>query len=403
VFTHEFGHFAGPLDHSQINGNIAMSGAGAILPPGFDSAQAFDLFTPFTETLFPFIFLAPANSQLAGQFPDSGYFTASLDVDTQNALSNLYPTPDYIASRGSIEGRVLLRFGASSTPVSGINVLARRIDQGLYPPLLGTLAFPTTPKLDVDGVPQIPPPQASTDSLSTVSSAVTGLEFGPGIYRIQGLPPGQYMVQIQQLNPEAVAGSSIGPLYHQFPLPFKEEFFNGPTESSNSPGTFLPVTVTAGGMATGIDFIINGISPTMPSLVSESEPNDKVKKAQKIDIPVELSGSAASTDDAQLRITYPDGVTDLIEDLYKVTVDKTRTVFIMLEATSATADLDLFLLTSSVNKKRTSATDPNLLSVSTGNTATELIAVQLDPGMYIIGVSAFAGSSSYKLRVFTSQ
>ena len=28
----EFGHFAGPLDHSQINGNIAKDGTGATLP-----------------------------------------------------------------------------------------------------------------------------------------------------------------------------------------------------------------------------------------------------------------------------------------------------------------------------------------------------------------------------------
>src|SRR5262249_29177713 len=44
VFTHEFGHFAGPLDHAQINGNIAESGNGSILPPGFSNAQAYDLY-----------------------------------------------------------------------------------------------------------------------------------------------------------------------------------------------------------------------------------------------------------------------------------------------------------------------------------------------------------------------
>jgi hypothetical protein len=38
VFTHEFGHFAGPLDHAQINGNIASEGAGVVLPPGFNGA-----------------------------------------------------------------------------------------------------------------------------------------------------------------------------------------------------------------------------------------------------------------------------------------------------------------------------------------------------------------------------
>src|SRR5262249_13142093 len=154
-------------------------------------------------TLYPFLFGAPTGSQLGSQFPNSGYFVASLDMDTQNALSNLYPTPDYLASRGSIEGRVLLKFGTAEVPISGINVVARRIDLGAYPPPSGTTAFPSPPTVDADGVPQTPPAQAATDSLATISSAVTGVDFGQGKYRVQGLPPGQYMVQIQQINPNA--------------------------------------------------------------------------------------------------------------------------------------------------------------------------------------------------------
>ncbi|HND56487.1 MAG TPA: hypothetical protein PLV92_28910, partial [Pirellulaceae bacterium] len=73
VFTHEFGHFAGPLDHAQSNGNIANNGQGAVLPPGFTESQAFDLYAPFTETLYPFLFGAPFGSQLGAQgFDNSG-------------------------------------------------------------------------------------------------------------------------------------------------------------------------------------------------------------------------------------------------------------------------------------------------------------------------------------------
>lgn len=403
VFTHEFGHFAGPLDHEQSNGNIAENGKGSVLPPGFDRAQAFDLYAPFTETLFPFIFSAPAGSQLGSQFRDSGFFVATLDMDTRNALSNLYPTPEYLANNGSIEGRVLINVGTSSIPVPGINVVARRINQGQYPPALGTSAFPVAPTLDGDGVPRIPPAQPATDPLSTVSSAVTGLEFGMGKYRIQGLPPGQYLVEIQQINPNAIRGSGIGPLRSQFPLPVAEEFFNGPGNSSNSASVFVPVTVTAGVVATGIDFTINGISGATPTLVDEREPNEKKNKAQNLDVPVALSGSASATDDARLRITLPDGTIDPIEDLYSITVDQSRAVFIVLEPTSGSGDLDMYLFTSDVSKKRTSLDDPNLISFSAGPTANELIAVQLNPGTYIIGVSAFEGSLSYRLRVFTAQ
>ena len=403
VFTHEFGHFAGPLDHEQINGNIAASDAGSIVPPGFSNVQAFDLYAPFTETLFPFLFDAPKLSELGSQFADSGFFVATLDMDTQNALSNLYPTPGYLGLQGSIEGRVLLKVGDSEIPISGINVVARRIDQGAFPPPLGTAAFLTPPMIDANGVPEGPTVQPATDSLATVSSAVTGLDFGQGTYRIQGLPPGQYLAEIQQINPFAVKGSGIGPLSTQFPLPVQEEFFNGAGNSSNSVSVFVPVTVSAGQVTNNIDFVINGFSSAMPVLVSEQEPNEKTKKAQKLTIPVEVSAAASSSDGALLRMSLPDGTSDPIEDLYKFTVDQSRTVLIVLEPTSGSGDLDLYLFTSDVSKKKSSLDDRNLLSFSAGPTANELIGVQLDPGTYIIGVSAFSGSLNYKLRIITTQ
>jgi hypothetical protein len=403
VFTHEFGHFAGPLDHAQINGNIAENGDGSILPQGFSKAQAFDLYAPFTETLFPFLFDAPDGSVLGDQFEDSGYFAASLDFDTQNALSNLYPTADYLSSRGTIEGRVIFKLDETEIPVSGINVVARRIDQGAYPPPTNTVAFPSAPSLDSDGVPESPPAQPATDSLATVASAVTGLDFGVGTYRIQGLPPGQYLVEIQQINPKAIKASGIGPVSNQFELPIKEEFFNGSGNSSNSASVFLPVTVTAGQVTSGMDFVINGVSTDVPALVSEKEPNEKTKKAQRLNIPVAVSASAADSDDFLLRMTLPDGSIDPIEDLYRITVDQKRIVFIVLEPTSGSGDLDMYLFTSFVNKKRTSLDDLNLLTFSAGPTANEFMSFQLEPGDYFIGVSAFSGNLNYRLRVVTTQ
>ena len=127
--------------------NLVALGVRQLLPVSVlgDDGQAFDLFAPFTETLYPFLFKAPEFSQLASQFGDSGFFVATLDMDTKNALSNLYPTPGYLATRGSIEGRVLLQLDTSSIPISGINVIARRIDQGSFPPAAGVSAFPIPP------------------------------------------------------------------------------------------------------------------------------------------------------------------------------------------------------------------------------------------------------------------
>jgi len=44
-----------------------------------------------------------------------------------------------------------------------------------------------------------------------------------------------------------------------------------------------------------------------------------------------------------------------------------------------------------------------LLSFSAGPTVNEFIGYQLDPGTYIVGVSAFSGSLNYRLRGVTTQ
>jgi hypothetical protein len=407
VFTHEFGHFAGPLDHAQINGNIALDGEGAVIPPGFDPNSAYDLYAPFTETLFPFLFDAPFGSQLRNQFDleDSGFFIASLDLDTKNALSNLYPTNDYMTSRGSIRGRVLIRAGATDIPVTGINVIARRINQGTYPPLAGTPAFPTLPiQFDPDGVP-LEQTDPATDSLMTVSSAVTGLDFGPGTYQIQGLPPGQYLIEIQTINPDALRGSGIGPLGAQIPLPV-QEFYNGANESNgptDDPSEFVAVTVNAGGTTSNIDIILNGFSNAPVNLVNEIEPNQKAKKGQRLNTPVELSAAAASTDPAKFKMNLGDGLVDKIEDLYRFTVETTGTFFVLLDATSGQGDLDLYVFSSGVANKKSSLFDPNLLDLSVGSNSSEVIAIQLTPGAYVVGVSAFSGNQSYKLRIIPPQ
>jgi hypothetical protein len=411
VFTHEFGHFAGPLDHSQVNGNIAASGRGAILPFGFNRTQTFDLFMPFTETLFPFVFdgsteKTPGSILGSQGFFSSGFFVASLDLDTQNALSNLYPTDDYRASRGSIEGRVMIKAGSSEIPISGINIIARRISRGAYPPALGTQAFSSQIALDSDGVPNSPPDQDATDPLATAVSAVTGLEFGAGRYRIAGLPPGQYLLELQQINPAAVSGSAIGPLRSgQVSLPITVEYYNGPGNSSNTVTSFTPVGVTAGNISSGIDFTINGLNTTLAA-VTEKDSHFKLKKAQVIDFPVEISASAAGSDSSQFKMTFPDGSTDKIEDFYKFTVTSERIFFIVLEPVAGAAgDLDMYLFDAdSVAKKKSSLDDLALLNFSAGATADEIIAVRLVPGTYIIGVSAFENSNlAYKLKVISAQ
>jgi hypothetical protein len=408
VFMHEFGHFCGPLDHEQSSGAFADDRSGIAPPPGFSAGQAYDLFAPFTETLYPFLYSAPSGSQLGVQFPDSGYFIATLDMDTINAVSSLYPTPDFQASTGSIEGQVLVQAGSDQVPVSGMNIVARRIDQGPYPPAPGVTAFLGSPSLDSEGVPQAPPPLAATDCLATVSSAVTGLQFGNGTYKIQGLPPGNYLVSLQQIDQGAVQGSGIGPLATQAVLPVSQEFFNGASNSSDSVNVITPVTVTAGQTASGINFLINGLSGAALTPIAANGINDRKKKAQAITLGSEVTGTVSDGDSGQLVINLGQGQTELVSNLYKFTVTSTQIFFITLDGIpdardTTGADIDLYLWSSGVGKKHTSLSDPSLISYSNGPTIDELVAVQLPPGTYFIGVASAQGTESYKLRLIPSQ
>jgi hypothetical protein len=422
VFTHEFGHFAGPLDHAQVNGLIASANSGVTFPPGFSRVRAFDLYAPFTETLYPFVFSAPEGSlfRSASSFLSSGFWVASLDMDTRNALSNIYPEPGYRATdpgspNGAIEGRVLIRSGGVDVPLTGVNVIARRISRGPYPPPVASEAFPGFPaaqiQLDPDGVPVEPPDQDRTDSLATATSAVTGLEFGTGKYRLDGLPPGEYLIEVQQITPLALGGSSIGPLEPQLPIPVPE-FYSGPRESGDSsdlPGDVEPIVVTAGTVLSNIDIILNGISNTAAAQLDEREPNDKKGKAQRISLPAEVSGRAAYNDPSVLRVDFVGQDPDKIEDLFRFTLDVPKVVYILLDPIDGTpsSDLDMYLFDSTLKKKKVSIDSSTVAGFSAGPTASEVIGITLGPGTYYVGVSAFAGNSltnvGYRLRVLMAQ
>ena len=211
---------------------------------------------------------------------------------------------------------------------------------------------------------------------------MTGYEFPAGSYRIQGLPPGEYIIEIQQINPNALDGSGIGPLanFFQFSLGV-EEFYNGVFESGSATDVataFTSVTVNGGQTTQNIDIVLN-VSEG-PAFV-EREPNDKAGKAQRFNVaPGEVTGNAGSADTAVLKLTYPDGTVDKIEDLYRFTLTDSRVVYLLLEPTSAIGntsnDLDLFLFTSGVNKKKTNFDDNNFLDFSISLTSFEFISIE---------------------------
>jgi hypothetical protein len=185
------------------------------------------------------------------------------------------------------------------------------------------------------------------------------------------------------------------------------ESYNGARESgesSDSPADFEPVIVSAGSAVTGIDIILNGFNPAAIARVDEQEPNHKKKKAQRIELPVELVGAAAYTDSSVLRMEFPFQPPDPIEDLYRFTLNSTTTLFVILEPINGSGDLDMYVFDSTLGKKRVQFESPTVQGFSAGPTADEMITVRLAPGTYYIGVSAFEGTSlNYRLRILAAQ
>ncbi len=399
VFTHEFGHFAGPLDHAQINGNIALAAATAVIPAGFTAGSAYDLFAPFIETVFPFLFFPRAG---ATQSLDTGYFIATLDLDTKNALAALYPTLLHRFTTGSIEGDVFFRSGRDRIVADGLNVVARRINRGLYPPAPGTQAYPVPPTFDADGIPNAPPPQAATDSLATVSSAVTGLNFGRGSYRIEGLPPGFYMVELQQINPSATGGSGIGEVSFQLALPVAEEYYNGRT-TSNVVSDFRPVLVLPGLVSRNIDLEVNGLDSSPPLVIDELASHSSAATAQPLaELPVLVNGRAAVGDPSGLSVRFSPTILQPVQDVYSFTVSP-GVYWISVEPASPgqaqQGDLDLYLFFSNAGAIVPLAQVPRFSLTATSH---ELIGVRIggtSAFTLLIGVSAFEGNVKYKLRV----
>jgi hypothetical protein len=396
VFTHEFGHFAGPLDHTQINGSIASYRSNAAVPEGMSVAQAYDLFGPFIETLHPILIAAPAGSTVG--FPSSAFFIATLDLDTKNGLSSLYPNLIYRLTRGSIDGDVFFRSGKDKVPVPGMNVVARRVSRGPYPPPNDTLAYTTSPPLDADGVPAPPPARNVTDSLATAASAVTGLDFGYGGYRIQGLPLGAYEVMLQNLVPSFIGGSRLGPLPFQLPLPYLESYFHRPTTSLDV-RTFTPVPAIPAVTTPKVDIEILGLDSSEPNSFEESDPH--FTKATAVDLgtlPARVAAESAVGDPFAVQIDLGGGFTAPLHDLYKFTLTAPVTlVYITLEPKADVGDLDLYLLRSNFG----SPLVPFGQIPRYGGTASarEIIGARFGPGTWYLGVSAFAGNVKYHLRV----
>ena len=188
LMVHEFGHYSN-LAHSVVNGQIFIGDTTGPtpdndtfgLPPFPDGVEVI-------ETMYPFLFF------------DVDQLTRTPDRDDRASISNLYPTADYLATTGTIRGRILAR----GNELSGVNVIARNV-------------------ADPFG-----------DAVSAISGDYTQGAPLTGVYTLNGLTPGAtYAVYTDII---LAGGFSTPP---RFTVPGPEEFHNTstPRPTIRSPST----------------------------------------------------------------------------------------------------------------------------------------------------------------------
>lgn len=212
TFIHEFGHFSG-LGHSQVNVNCASAACSADDLAGL-------------PTMFPFLVSATQGT---------------LSIDDIAWISRLYPAAGgsgFAATHGTIRGTVFFTDGQSHAQL--VNVVARRVDT----------------------------PGGADESRTTAGAGVSGYKFrffngNPindagddagtqvpadiGLYEIP-LPPGNYMIEVENIDPQFIDGSSVGgPIRIDMP--------------GTAPAPIGPITVTAGGTSSGNNVTLLGTDP----------------------------------------------------------------------------------------------------------------------------------------------
>ncbi len=217
VMVHEFGHYSG-LGHTVVNGQIYIGDTTGPTPD--DPQPVVDPFgSEVVETMYPFYF-------------GPGIGTGSLHLDDIQALSELYPAPEFATDTAVISGTVYLPDGV--TPVTGVNVIARN-------------------------------PESLASWYLDAASAISGDVNDAGQWEISGLTPGvEYVVYIDEI----IDGGFSTPLASPFPGP--EEYYNGAGESNNvdsSDPVDESTPVLAG--TSGVDIVFNAPAPGDPLLVGD--------------------------------------------------------------------------------------------------------------------------------------
>jgi len=215
TFIHEFGHFSG-LDHSQINVECANVFCGTDDLAGL-------------PTMFPFLVTDQQGT---------------LSIDDVGWISKLYPASGgsgFSATHGTITGRVFFSDGESQAQM--VNVVARRVDAGngenrrFAASGVSGNRFRACHPNPITNPPSSDCPPAGSENPSEI-----------GLYEIP-VPAGSYTIEVESIDPQFTAGSSVGPSDRPIPMP------------GTAPAPLGPLSISAGQTSAGNDFVLVGTPP----------------------------------------------------------------------------------------------------------------------------------------------
>lgn len=198
LMIHELGHMLG-VGHSQLNGDVI-----------FDGDAANNATIPI---MYPI---------LRSSSPDNLRLLPTPTLDDEVAMGFLYPSATYTTRGGNILGRTV----RTGTDFRGANVIVRKVGD----------------------------PRATAVSWASGVSTLTG-----GGWETHLLPPGDYTVECEPIDPSFTGGSAIGN-FDPPPANVPAEFFSAPEVSDptvDDPKQTKLVTVTAAQLVTGIDLDLN--------------------------------------------------------------------------------------------------------------------------------------------------
>ena len=190
VIVHELGHFAG-LDHADLNRKFVKDGECAMPVNGERLTCSSDAACPGTICNFR----ASNNAVLPTMYPKATEDDSTLPLlhlDDKLALARLYPSAAFNGVGGTVQGQVFESDG--TTPLNGANVIVRNLSS---PNILAA---------------------------SAISGDVkpAGVPTRDGYFRIEGLPKGDYTLEVRAVAVDFVGPSSVGQ--------FSPSQFGAPTE-----------------------------------------------------------------------------------------------------------------------------------------------------------------------------